>query len=64
MAGNVCCVTLHTSAARGEGGDAAGMQLHFAPYMTPVHGGIIAKDATRLVVLSLALVKLDLVDGY
>ena len=40
------------------------MQLHFAPYMTPVHGGIIAKDATRLVVLSLALVKLDLVDGY
>lgn len=40
------------------------MQLRFGPYMTPVHGGIIAKDATRLVVLSLAPTKLELVDRY
>ena len=40
------------------------MQVRFGPDMTPVHGGIIAKDATGLVVLSLAPTKLGLVGGF
>ena len=43
---------------------AAGMQLRFGPDMIPVHGGIIAKDPTGLVVLSLAPTKLGLVGGF
>ena len=40
------------------------MQLRFRPDMTPVHGGIIAQDATSLVVLSLAPTKLASVGGF
>ena len=40
------------------------MQVRFGPEMHHVHGGIITKDANKLVVLSLAPMKLDKVGGF
>ncbi len=43
---------------------AADMQVRFGPNMGHVDGGIIAKDATGLVILSLAPIKLDQMGGF
>lgn len=42
---------------------AKNMQVRFGPQMHPINGGIVTKDVSKLVVLSLAPIKLDQVGG-